>query len=141
MAVADTSMDTGIAARIAALPEAVDGDPALVRRGRFLNATWQLDIGDDAFLVRIADGKITHVRHGPFVTPSADFAMIAAPDIWKRLLVQPPAPPGDQDFLAFVKRREMKLAGNLQPLMSHLLYFKGLLAHLREAHLREEVRS
>ena len=40
-------------------------------------------------------------------------------------------PPGDHDILAFVKRREMRLVGDLHPLMSHLLYFKALLAHLR----------
>jgi hypothetical protein len=119
-----------IAAQIAALPERAVADPALQRRGRFLNATWQLWVGEASFLVRIVDGRIAEARAGLLATPSADFAMIAEPAVWRRLLAADP-PPGDHDFLAFVKRKELRLVGNLHPLMSHLLYFKGLLALLR----------
>ena len=59
-------------ADLAALAERVDRDPALLRRGRYLNTICQLDIGADTVLLRIIDGRITEVRHGPFVTPSAD---------------------------------------------------------------------
>jgi hypothetical protein len=122
--------DGGLAARIAALPDIVNSDPVLLRRGRQLNAIWQLAVGDRSFFVRIEDGRVVETRPAPAVATSADFAMIAAPQIWERLLAAEP-PPGDHDFLAFLKRKELSLIGNLHPLMSRLLYFKGLLAALR----------
>jgi hypothetical protein len=112
------------------LAERVDRDPALLRRGRYLNTVCQLDIGDDTVLLRIIDGRITELRRGPFVTPSASFAISGEAGIWRRLLAADP-PPGDHDLLAFVKRRELRLSGDLHPLMSHLLYFKAVLEHLR----------
>jgi hypothetical protein len=118
--------------RLAGLMERVDRDPALLRRGRFLDAICQLDIGDDTVLLRIIDGRIAELRRGPFVTPSAAFAISGEAAMWRRLLAAEP-PPGDHDLLAFVKRRELRLTGDLHPLMSHLLYFKGVLGHLREA--------
>ncbi len=52
------------------------------------------------------------------------FAILGEAAVWRRLLAADP-PPGDHDLLAFVKRRELRLTGNLHPLMSHLLYVKG----------------
>lgn len=119
------------AVRLAALAEAVDGDTALRRRGRYLNTTCRLDIGSDIVLLRIVDGRIHEVRQGPFVTPSADFAVSGEAAVWRRFLAADP-PPGDHDLLAFVKRKELHVTGDLHPLMSHLLYFKAVFAHLRE---------
>jgi hypothetical protein len=119
-----------LAARIAVLPARVDGDPVLQRRGRNLTATWQLVVGGDSFLVRIADSRVVEAKPAPAVAMSADFAMIAEPAVWERMLAAVP-PPGDHDFFAFLKRGELRLVGNLHPLMSHLLYFKGLLVALR----------
>jgi len=126
----DTIADR-LAARLPSLAQAMERDPALVRRGRHLSATWQLVVGEAAFLVQIVDGRVAAAQPAPSVTPSADFAMIADAAVWQRLLALDP-PPGDHDLLAFVKRKELRLVGNLHPLMSHLLYFKGLLAALRE---------
>jgi hypothetical protein len=120
----------GIAARLARLAERLDRDAVLLRRGRILSATCQLIVGADSFLLRIVDGRIHELRHGPFVTPSADFAIAGELAIWHRFLSASP-PPGDHDLLAFVKRRELQITGDLHPLMSHLLYWKGLFAHLR----------
>ena len=74
----------GIEARLAALPERVNRDAVLLRRGRYLNATCQLDIGGDSALLRISDGRIADVRRNPSVMPSADFAIIGEPAIWRR---------------------------------------------------------
>src|SRR5689334_6096332 len=104
--------------RLAGLAERVDRDPALLRRSRWLNTTCQLDIGADTFLLRIIDGRIAEVRRGPFVTPSAVFAISGEMAVWRRLLAAD-AQPGDHDLLAFVKRGELRLTGDLHPLMSH----------------------
>ncbi len=129
---ATAERDASIATRMAGLADAVNADPVLLRRGRYLDTTCQLDIGADTFLLRIIDGRIAELRRGPFVTPSATLAISGEAEAWHRLLAFAP-PPGDHDLLAFVKRRELRLVGDLHPLMSHLLYFKGVLAHLREA--------
>jgi hypothetical protein len=125
----------GIATQIARLAERVDQDAVLLRRGRVLNATCQLIIGDISVWLRIVDGRIHEIRHGSFVTPSADFAISGDAAIWRRFLAASP-PPGDHDLLAFVKRRELQVTGDLHPLMSHLLYWKGLFAHLRAEPVR-----
>lgn len=122
----------GIEARLAALPERINGDAVLLRRGRYLNATCQLDIGGASVLLRISDGQITELQHNPSVMPSADFAIIGEPAIWRRFLAADP-PPGDHDLFAFLKRRELRVVGDLHPLMSHLLYFKAVFACLRDA--------
>jgi hypothetical protein len=127
----DISSPGGVAARMGGLAEAVGGDPVLLRRGRYLDTTCQLNVGDDVFLLRIVEGRIIELRQGPFVTPSADFAISGDAAVWRRFLAAAP-PPGDHELFAFVKRRELVVTGNLHPLMSHLLYFKELLAHLRE---------
>ena len=121
----------GIGERLTALSGRVEADPVLLRRGRYLNATCQFDIGDDTCLLRIVDGRVHEVRTGPFATPSADFAVAGDAAVWRRFLAAEP-PPGDHDLLAFVKRKELRLTGDLHLLMSHLLYFKSLFAHLRE---------
>jgi hypothetical protein len=131
----DADQRGGVAARIAALAEAAGGDPALLRRGRYLNTICQLNIGEEIFLLRILDGRIIEVRHGPFVTPSADFAISGDAAIWQRFLAAVP-PPGDHDLFAFVKRGELRVTGDLHPLMSHLLYFKALFAGLRQGAAR-----
>ena len=119
-----------LAARAAALPDTVSRDAALVRRGRFLEASCLLVVGERQFQLRVSDGRVTEAREGPFVTPSTDFAVIGGEGVWARMLAKEPAP-GDHDILAFVKRREIRLAGDLHPFMSRLLYWKALLGHLR----------
>ena len=121
----------GIEARLAALPERVNGDAVLLRRGRYLNTMCQLDFGAASVLLRIIDGRIAEMQRNPSVMPSADFAIIGEPTIWRRFLAADP-PPGDHDLFAFLKRRELRVVGDLHPLMSHLLYFKALFACLRD---------
>ena len=69
----------GIEARLAALPERVNGDVVLLRRGRYLNTICQLDFGGASVLLRIVDGRIAEVQRNPSVMPSADFAIIGEP--------------------------------------------------------------
>jgi hypothetical protein len=120
----------GIEARLAALPDRVNGDAVLLRRGRYLNTSCQLDLGGASVLLHIIDGRIAELQRNPSVMPSAAFAIIGEPAIWRRFLAADP-PPGDHDLFAFLKRQELRVVGDLHPLMSHLLYWKGVLAYLR----------
>ena len=86
------------------LPDLVDADPVLVRRGRFIDTT--------------------------FVMPSWTFALRAPAEAWATFF-QPVPPPGFNDLFAMLKRRVLKIEGDLHVFMANLLYFKGILATLR----------
>jgi hypothetical protein len=45
-------------ASILSLPQLVNDDAGLVRRGRYLAATFLVEAGDAEFLVRVVDGRV-----------------------------------------------------------------------------------
>ena len=105
----------------------VNADANLVRRGRHVNTTFLLAIDNADHLIRIAEGKIVSIMPGPFITPNYSFALRAARDSWDKLWS--PAPiPGYTDIFALVKKKLLRIEGDLHPFMSNLLYFKGVLA-------------
>jgi hypothetical protein len=117
---------------IEALRERVNGDAALVRRGRYLTTTFLLEIGQTAWLVSIFEGRIVSVISGPFVMPSSSFALRAPEQEWQKFWSSRP-PPGSHNLMALIKRRVLKAEGNLQIFMANLRYFKEALAKLRPA--------
>ena len=125
--------------RQAASPGFVEGlgalandKPWLVRRGRFLDVTFLLEVGDAAYLVRIHRGRVEAVDKGPFVMPRWTFALRASQDAWATFW-QPIPPPGFHDLIAMIKTRALKLEGDQHPFFANLLYFKELLALPRAA--------
>jgi hypothetical protein len=122
----------GEARMIEALKERVNGDAALVRRGRFLTTTFLLEVGSSAWLIAIFEGRIMSVTSGPLVTPSSSFALRAPEQEWTKFWSKRP-PPGSNDLMALIKRRVLKAEGNLQIFMANLRYFKEALAKLRPA--------
>lgn len=114
------------------LPRLVDGDARLVHRGRHLTTVFLLEVGPDAYLVRIAAGRVVAVERGPFVQPSWSFALRAPTEAWEAFW-SPSPPPGRHDLFALVKRGELRIEGDLHPFMANLLYVKDVLASLRRA--------
>ena len=115
---------------VEALEHLVNGDEALVRRGRFLTTTFLLEVGRTAWLIAIFEGRIVSVTSGPFVMPSSSFALRASAEEWDKFWSLRP-PPGSNDLMAMVRRRVLKTEGDLQVFMAHLRYFKEALAKLR----------
>jgi hypothetical protein len=115
---------------IEALMARVNGDEALVRRGRFLTTTFLLESGQSAWLISIFEGRIVSVTPGPFVMPSSSFALRAPEEEWRKFWSKRP-PPGSNDLMALIKRRVLKAEGNLGVFMANLRYFKEALAKLR----------
>ena len=115
---------------IEALMARVNGDAALVRRGRFLTTSFLLESGQSAWLISIFEGRIVSVTSGPFVMPSSSFVLRASEAEWKKFWSHRPAP-GSNDLMALIKRRILKAEGNLQVFMANLRYFKEALAKLR----------
>ena len=115
---------------IETLKEAVNGDAALVRRGRYLSTTFLLEIGKAAWLIAIHEGRINSVTKGPLVMPSWSFALRTSDEEWDKFSARRP-PPGSNDVMALIKRRVLKAEGDLQIFMANLRYFKDALAKLR----------
>ena len=105
----------------------VNGDANLVRRGKHVNTTFLIAIDDAYHLIRVAEGRIVAITPGPFITPNYSFALRASRDSWEKLWSPKPLP-GFTDIFALVKKKLLRIEGDLHPLMSNLLYFKGVLA-------------
>ena len=56
----------------------VNADARLVHRGRFVDTTFMIAVGDDYTLVRVEEGRVTSVKHGPFITPNYSFRLTRA---------------------------------------------------------------
>jgi len=115
---------------IETLAARVNGDAALVRRGRFVDTTFLLEVGETPWLITIAAGRVAAVVQGPFVMASWTFALRAPADAWARFWAADPEP-GFHDLFALIKQRLLKVEGDLHPFMANLFYFKGLMAALR----------
>src|SRR5260221_637017 len=84
---------------IETLPERVNGDEALVRRGRYLTTTFLLEVGQTPWLIQIFEGRIVSVTRGPFVMPSSSFALRAPEEEWQKFWsVRPPPGCHDEEY-------------------------------------------
>ena len=116
---------------VESLPQLVDADARLVHRGRWVTASFLLEVGDDAYLVDVERGRVARVRRGPFVMPAWRFALRAPADAWATFW-SPEPPPGSHDLFALIKRRVLRVDGDLHPFMANLQWFKDVLACLRD---------
>jgi hypothetical protein len=123
-----------LAAVFEQVPRLLDDDAALVRRGGFFDARFQVGIGVVPFDVVVSAGRVTSLARGPFVMRSWRFAVRGTPEAWWRLW-QPVPDPGWHDLFALTKRGHMVLEGDLQPLMANLQYVKDLIVLPRRVEL------
>jgi hypothetical protein len=119
--------DFWIASTFEKLPKLLDSDSELLRAGRLLNVDCLLGPADRPFLVSIRAGRIAEMSAAPKTMPSWRFGYTASPQAWIEYW-RPEPKPGWHDLLALTKRGEAHLAGDLHPFMTHLQYFKDLLA-------------
>jgi hypothetical protein len=123
----DQPTDLGIADIFETLPRLLEADTELLRVGRWLNVDCLLGPAGRPFLVCIHEGRITEMSAVPKTMPSWRFSYTASPQAWIEYW-RPEPKPGWHDLLALTKRGEAVLAGELHPFMTHLQYFKDLLA-------------
>ncbi len=109
------------------LPDLVNGEDWLVRRGRFVDDVLMIEVGDDQYLVTIRAGRIEKIEKGPHVMRAWTFAIRASAEVWARFWKPAPAP-GDHDIFALLRKGEIAFDGDLQPFMANLLYYKLVLA-------------
>ena len=104
---------------------------------QYLNTNFMISTIEKEYLVNIEKGVVKNVEEGPFVMPSYVFKLTAPKNEWIKFLQHIPEP-GSHDIIAMLRRKVLKFEGDLHPLMSHLLYFKLLLASLRPAESKNE---
>jgi hypothetical protein len=125
--------DPALLVSVERLAELVNGDASLIRRGRYLTADIMIEIGAQPHHISIAGGCVTGVQRGPLLMRSWSFAVRGGEDAL-RTFWQPLPPPHFHDIFALAKRGEFRIEGDFRPLITHLLYFKGLLAAPRRLH-------
>ena len=118
---------TDVTEIFATLPALLDADVRLVQAGRLLSVDCLLGPSERPLLVSIRSGRITEMRALPKTMPSWRFGYTASPQAWIEYW-RPEPKPGWHDVLALTKRGEAHLVGDLYPFMTHLQYFKDLLA-------------
>jgi hypothetical protein len=120
-----------VTAPVNTLPALVDADDRLIYRGRWLTVRFLLEVGEDSYLVDVVEGRVVAVRGGPFVMPLWRFALRASVQDWSAFWSASP-PAGSHDLFALLKRRALRIEGDLHPFMANLQWFKDVLALLRE---------
>ncbi len=111
------------------LPELVNADAALVRRGRFMREEFLVAVGDEPWRVTVDAGKVS-VLGAPRLLRSWRFALRASAEAWAEHW-RPFPRPGFHDLFAMAKRGEAAIEGDLLPLMQNLRYVKDVLASPR----------
>jgi hypothetical protein len=109
------------------LPDLVNGNAALVRRGRYFSDVFMLEVGDTQYLVHVREGRVERVERGPFVMRSWTFALRASEEVWAEFW-RPVPKPWFHDIFALLRKGRIALDGDLQPLMANLLYVKAVIA-------------
>ena len=113
------------------LARLVNDDPAIVRWARGMNETFMIEVGDEQYLFKVADGKLA-VEKGPFVMRSWRFAIRASRESWEKFWQKTPAP-GWHDLFALLRRGDVAFEGDQRVLMAYLMYVKLVLAAPRHA--------
>ena len=116
---------------IESIAQLVNGNPAIVRWGRGMNETFMVEVGNEQYLLKVAEGTIA-VEKGPFVMRPWKFAIRASRESWEKFWQKTPAP-GWHDLFALLRRGDVKFEGDQRVLMAHLLYVKLVLAAPRNA--------
>jgi hypothetical protein len=109
------------------LPELVNSDEELRWRGKYTSCDLMLQLGDIPYYLRIVNGEITRHDRGPLLMRCWSFAISGPEESWAKFWLPYP-PPHFHDLFALTKRGGLRLAGDIRPLMTNLLYFKGVLS-------------
>ncbi len=105
----------------------------MISCGRTLDCECLLGPIDHPFHVSIRGGRIIDLTPAPVLMRTWRFSYRASPAAWAEYW-QPAPRPGWHDLLALTKREEATLEGDLHPFMTHLQYFKDVLALPRLQH-------
>jgi acyl-CoA hydrolase len=110
----------------------VNADPALVHRGRWVNLTFTLGVGDIDYLITVQQGKIIKITQRTLQTVTGRFSIRADAHSWRKHWQK--SPQRDyHDIFAMLAKDIVHIDGDLLPLMQNLQYFKDLISKNRES--------
>ena len=109
-----------------AIKDIVNADPWLQRKGRWVSTVFMVEEGETRWRISVRNGRIEAIERGPFVMVSSDLSFRASAQAWAAFW-QPRPAPGCNDLFALLRRKLLRVEGNLQPFMANLFYFKGVL--------------
>jgi hypothetical protein len=112
------------------LAERVNGNAALVKRGRYVNCAMLIEAGEERHLVRFREGAVAEVATAGALMSNFTFALRAPHEAWEKFLAPQP-PPGFTDVFALQRKKLLRIEGDLHPFMANLRYFKDVLAAMR----------
>lgn len=119
--------EADIIAAFIELPARLRADAALVARGERLNVVCVLGSKENPFHCSFAAGQIVDLKPAPILMRSWSFSYRASAAAWTEFW-KPVPRPGWHDLLALTKNGEAILEGDLLPFMTHLQFFKDVLA-------------
>lgn len=112
------------------LPELVNSNTGLVRRGRWTNAVMLLGIGDQKWLITIQEGRIASCERQTLRIYSYDFAITGDEAAWRKFWQATP-PPMHHDLHALLRIGAIRIEGDVDMLLANMLYLKVMLETLR----------
>jgi hypothetical protein len=114
------------------LADFVNGNDALVRRGRYVDFEILVGVGEVDYIVHIDGGRVTDVSRRRVNIESGRFAIRAPAEIWQEFW-QPVPKRDHHDLFSMLAAGLAQIDGDLLPFMQNLQYFKDLLAAPRPA--------
>jgi hypothetical protein len=112
------------------LAQKVNTNAPLVRRGQYLDTTFLLQVGSESWLITVEKGRIASIAREGLPLVDHAFALRASREAWTEFWQRIPKP-GFHDLIALTKFRHLKVDGDIKLFMTHLRYFKEVLASLR----------
>lgn len=112
------------------LPELVNSNPALVRRGRWTNAVMLLGVGEAYWLITIEEGRIAACKRQTLRISAFDFSITGDEDAWRKFWRETP-PPMHHDLHALLRIGAIRIEGDVDLLLANMLYLKIMLETLR----------
>jgi hypothetical protein len=112
------------------LADLVSTDSDLVRRGAFCNCELEVGIGEALYYLRIAAGGVAALERQSSPPRDVRFSLHASSEAWRKFWMPIPEP-GWHDLSALTKRGAARLDGDITPYMTHLQFFKDMLASPR----------
>lgn len=113
------------------IPALVNGDDWLVHRGRFVRLDFVIQIDAAVYYLDVDRGRISSVDSATRLTPAYSFALRGSAATWGTFWQHMPPPPF-HDIFAMSHLSDLRIEGDLRPLMANLTYFKGVLSAPRQ---------
>jgi len=107
------------------LADAANDDKVLLRLGRRCNSQVLLRADDSSIYLAICNGAVERVDSEPAHLRSYHFAIAAPQTTWDEFWAPLPRP-GFHDIFALARFGHAEITGDLDPLLTHLPYFKRL---------------